>query len=84
MKIDLTKKQIQTLKFALYLASLWEDSVYDSNRVDLEIVDGHMIHVVPKGLKRDANKAIKNSKDFQILHKSLFKKEAAQIRREKP
>lgn len=32
MKIDLTLRQIRTIRLALYLASAWEDSLVDANR----------------------------------------------------
>lgn len=76
MKLELTEKQYKTIKFALYLAEEWEDSVYDSYKTDLKIINGKPITSIMKEWQKEANKALQNSKDFRSLLNMLKERDA--------
>lgn len=83
MKIELSEKQISTIKLALYLAGEWEENLSDSYKTDLQFIDGKSIRLVGKTFKKEFDDCIDRMRKFKHLLGVIKVKEKNAKKKEK-
>ena len=71
MLVNLSKHQLKTILFALYLAAEWEDSMVDANTINLPFTN---VKWCDPAAVRKFKANIKNFNDLRTLLRNYFTK----------